>query len=666
MNTPDAFHSNPCSDEEDLYDFDKVLLPAALAEAAAKAAAAAAALAESSRVVRDERDPLRRSSSDGPGQQGFAGTIRSIRDRVNDQPESGKEALAAIPKSYFTLLETGKNPGVYWIGVESDGSTYKKPCWICSPLRVVANTRDGQGSEWGRLLLWDDRDGREHRWAMPMALLAADGVELRRYLLSEGVTIATNPNVRARLPDYITSERPQVTARCVTRTGWQGDAFVLPRETFGDSASEPVLFQATHPGGVALGAAGTLDGWLEHVARPCAGHSRLVLALCAGFAGPCLGLLGMAGAGFHLRGASSSGKSTALSVAASLFGAPEYSRTWRHTDNALEGVAALHSDLLLILDEIGQLDPKHAGDVAYLLANGQGKGRAARDGSPRALTTWRILFLSAGEISLTDLVVQSGGKARAGQDVRVIDLPVDAGSGNGVFETLSEGVAPGVLADALKAASASHYGHALPAFLGVLTGDPATVRETLLERRSAISKMLMGSNQAGQVRRVAEYFALVAAAGELATVHGLTGWEGGEATRAVQACFLAWLEARGTDGAAEPAAMLEQVRGFLSANSEARFAPWDEDFSTEDGRLRTINRAGYRKKSEDGPVYYVEREAFKSEVCKGFNPKAVSKVLAEAGALMLDSDGGSTRKERLPDGRRTRVYVVTSALWGVE
>jgi putative DNA primase/helicase len=501
---------------------------------------------------------------------------------------------------------------------------------------------------------------------MPMALLASDGVELRRYLLSEGVAIATNPNVRARLADYITSERPEVTARCVTRTGWHGNAFVLPRETFGDSAAEQVLFQAANPDGIALSQGGTLEGWREHIAVACAGHSRLVLALCTGFAGPCLGLLGMDGGGFHLRGASSTGKSTALSVAASALGPPEYSRTWRHTDNALEGVAALHSDLLLILDEIGQLDPKHAGDVAYLLANGQGKGRAARDGSPRALATWRILFLSAGEISLTDLVVQSGGKARAGQEVRVIDLPADAGAGNGIFEALPEGMAPGVLADALKAASATHYGHALQALLRVLTSDPTKARKTLLELRSTIATMLANGNQTGQVRRVAERFALVAAAGELATTHGLTGWSDGEATRAAQTCFAAWLDARGTNGAAEPAAMLEQVRGFLSANGEARFTAWDEDFDTEDSRSRTINRVGYRKKGEDGPVYYVEREAFKNEVCKGFDYRAVVKVLAAAGALMLDGDGGRTRKERLPDGRRTRVYVITPALWGNE
>ncbi|CEK09175.1 DUF927 domain-containing protein [Legionella hackeliae] len=39
----------------------------------------------------------------------------------------------------------------------------------------------------------------------------------------------------------------------------------------------------------------------------------------------------------------------------------------------LEGLASLHNDGLLILDELSQMDPREAGEAAYLLANGQGK-----------------------------------------------------------------------------------------------------------------------------------------------------------------------------------------------------------------------------------------------------------------------------------------------------
>jgi len=159
---------------------------------------------------------------------------------------------------------------------------------------------------------------------------------------------------------------------------------------------------------------------------------------------------------------------------------------------------------------------------------------------------------------------------------------------------------------------------------------------------------------------VAQRFALVAAAGELATAYGLTGWGTGEAQRAVAACFAAWLEGRGTTKAAEPMAMLAQVRAFLSAHGESRFTRWD---APADG-MRTVNRAGYVRSGADGPTYYVESEVFRAEICAGFDAGAVAKVLAEAGALELGGDGRPTCKKLLPDGRRCRVYVLTPGLWG--
>ncbi len=604
---------------------------------------------------RDSRDNRGTASDKALSRPGDSAPNRDGRDKTE-------------PRPHFELLETwksGQAPGVYWLDVVKDKETgvvigQAAPVWICSPLTVAAMTRDTQGSAWGRLLVFKDRDRREHRWAMPMRMMAGSGEELRAELLAEGLVITSNPSQRRLVADYIAREQPDVTARCVSRTGWQGDVFALPRETFGDSDAEPVIFQTAALDGVALGQAGTLAGWREQVCAPCAGNSRLVLAVSAGFAGPCLGMLGTDGGGLHLRGNSSTGKSTALAVAASMFGPPSYARTWRQTDNALEGVAALHSDLLLILDEIGQLDPKHAGQVAYLLANGQGKGRSRRDGTPRALATWRVLFLSAGEVGLADLVTQGGGKVRAGQEVRVIDLPADAGAGFGLFEQVPDGSSPGGFADALKVVSGKHYGHALPAFLRALVAAPDRARESLRAIRDEIAAELAPNDAAGQVRRVAARFALIAAAGELATAYQLTGWKTGEADQAARTCFTAWLAGRGTPGAAEPAAMLEQVRAFLEAHGESRFTRWD---APEDG-ARTVNRAGFRKHTDDGPEYFIERGVFKREVAQGFDPTAVARVLIDAGAMMAGSNGEATRKERLPDSRSVRVYRILPALWG--
>lgn len=604
-------------------------------------------LAESNRDNRGNRDTAPRNGLSCP-----------------DEPGHDRDSRDKTPRSRFEIHDgnRGEDSGVYWIGTAQDKQTGKitelPPVWICSPLHVAAQTRDPQSSEWGRLLVFDDNAHREHRWAMPMRMLAGSGEELRAQLLSDGLVITSNPGDRRRVADYIARGKPDVMAHCVARTGWHCDVFAMPRETFGDSEAEPVIFQTAAPDGVALGQAGTLARWTETVAAPCAGNSRLVLALSCAFAGPCIGLLNAEGGGVHLKGPSSTGKTTAAAVAASAYGPPAFVRTWRQTDNALEGVAALHSDMLLILDEIGQLDPKHAGAVAYLLANGQGKGRSHRDGSPRAISTWRVLFLSTGEVGLSDLVTQGGGKVRAGQEVRVIDLAADAGAGLGVFDAVPSGTTPGAFADALKRAAAANYGTALPAFLRALVADPEKARSVLREMRESLAHDLAGDDADGQVRRVADRLALIGAAGELATAYGLTGWAPEESECAIRACFAAWLSGRGTKGAAEPAAMLAQVRAFLEAHGESRFTPWD----APDTAPRTINRAGFRKQTADGPEFFVEREVFRRELAQGFDPAQVAKVLTEVGALVLGS-GEPTRKERLPDGLHARVYRIGPALW---
>ena len=593
---------------------------------------------------------------------------RESKRRGKAKPaDKTKPTEDARARFIVTESEAMGRPGVYWIGTGQDratGATVEaEPQWICSPLTVAADTRDGHGSEWGRLLVFKDRDGQEHRWAMPMAMTSGSGEELRAELLRQGLEITSIAQRRARLLDYISQVQPGAKARCVLRTGWHDGAFVTPAETFGEPAGEPVIFQGATVDGIALATAGTLEEWRTELAEPCAGNSRLVLALSAAFAGPCLGLLDAEGGGLHFRGGSSSGKSTALAVAGSVFGPPAYVRTWRATDNALEAVASLYSDMLLPLDEIGQLDPRTAGGAAYLLANGQTKGRSNRDGSARAVQRFRVLFLSAGEIGLGDLVTASGNKVRAGHEVRVIDVPADVEGGAGVFERLPEGCEPGEFADRLKRAAAGHYGHALRSWLQSLTADTAAATDALRARRDEVAAGLCGHSSVGQVRRVAQRFALAAAAGELATAHGLTGWQQGEAERAARACFAAWIGSRGTEGAAEPAAMLAQVRLFLAQHGESRFSPWRD--ADESHKPRTINRAGFRKGGDDdgGLAYYIYADVFRAEVCAGFDSKQVARTLAQHGALRLAGDGGFTRMERLPNKERARMYVILPELW---
>lgn len=80
--------------------------------------------------------------------------------------------------------------------------------WLCSPLEVIADTRDADNGEWDRLLRVTDRDGVTKEWAMPMSLLAGDGTAMRERLLSMGLVLASGLGTRDGLNRCISTAQP--------------------------------------------------------------------------------------------------------------------------------------------------------------------------------------------------------------------------------------------------------------------------------------------------------------------------------------------------------------------------------------------------------------------------------------------------------------------------
>lgn len=531
--------------------------------------------------------------------------------------------------------------------------------WVCSPLEVAAVTRDDKGKEWGRLLVFPDMDGKTHRWSMPMSLLAGDGNECRRVLMNMGLTIGPSPKARNLLSRYIQTCEPESRARSVSRTGWYERAFVLPDEVIGEPEGERVLLQTATGEVSGYGCKGKLDAWRHDVAAYCAGNSRLALAVSVAFAPVLQELVQMESGGFHFRGNSSIGKSTMLYAAASVWGGAERVRRWRTTDNGLEGLAQAHNDSLLCLDELKELDPRDAGKVVYMLANGQGKQRAGRDGEQRDPATWRLIFVSTGELSIADHIRDGGGRVFAGQEVRIADIPADAGAGLGVFDTLHDMPSGVHLSQHLVQAAKRAYGVPSREFIRHVVADMEGVAVQVQELRRMFAEQFVPAGSDGQVYRVADRFALVAAAGELATEWGITGWEAGEATIAAQACFADWVGDRGGVGRKEDTDITRRVRRFLQEHGDARFVPMEGG-----GEFRTQYRAGYRGKHGGEMLYYVLSEVFTGEVCKGMDARYSAKVLQERGHLFTSEAGRLQMKMPTTpdDGTRPRVYAIRGSI----
>ncbi len=580
-------------------------------------------------------------------------------------PRGDGDDDAAGPRDRFRVDEAGT-----WFDPPLDDGGEARPVRVCDPLHVTALARDAHDAG-ASLLLEFGAFGKARRWLMPLETLAGDGAAYRAALLSQGFMTPSDTKRRALLTAYLQSRRPRDLVRLVDRVGWHGAVYVLPRETIGDADGERVMFTSEGPIEGAFEHRGSLDQWKDRIARLCAGNSRLMFAASCGFAGPLLAWApGTDGGGFHFVGDSSSGKTTCLRVAASVWGGRDFLARWRATSNGLEALAAQHSDCVLCLDEIGQLDPREAGEAAYLLGNGQGKTRAGRTGAARPRLSWRILVLSAGEAGLAECMTEAGKRTRAGQELRLIDLPADAGAGRGIFEALHEFEGGGDLARHLTRASETTYGTAGRAWLEWLTDNTEGLARTLRERMDAIERAMVPEAAAGQVQRVGRRFAVVAAAGELASAAGLTGWPAGAATDAARRCFEAWIAARpGGIGQSEEAQIMRQVRQWFGMHGEARFTDWSR--ADDDHAPKTMNRAGWRRAVKTttgldeliGWEWFCLPDVFRVEACRGFQERAVLRVLAERGHLVREGKHYGSRASP-PGAEKVTVYRVRSSILG--
>ena len=400
-----------------------------------------------------------------------------------------------LPLGFSIQKEGEQRPGIWFADPDDEDA---KKIWVGSPLEVLAATRTDIGTGWGLLLSWKDGDGVRHTWAMSKALLVErDSSSVICRLADEGYSVPSSAKAKGLLCRFLNEYKTKRRARCVDRTGWHHGCYVFPDTTIENvsdmsdmsgkpysgkdlrasynksdmsdgSKAERIVLQVQTPHNPFL-VSGSLAAWQDTIGTWARGNSRIMLSLSASLAATLLEPVGMESGGINWIAQSSTGKTTTLLAAASIWGSGSitggYILNWRATANGLEGLAALHSDAALCLDEIGQAPGRTINEAAYLLANGLGKARALSDGSAKAIKSWRTLVLSTGEVSLADRIKEEGFRVQAGQTVRLIDIPADAGVGLGLFEDLHGFASPRELSDAIRKAAATHYGHPSRAFI---------------------------------------------------------------------------------------------------------------------------------------------------------------------------------------------------------
>ena len=97
----------------------------------------------------------------------------------------------------------------------------------------------------------------------------------------------------------------------------------------------------------------------------------------------------------------------------------------------------------------------------------------------------------------------------------MVDISADAGTGLGIFEQLHGFASAEALSRHLKAAAGDFYGIAARSFLRIVVSDAVSVQSAVKEHSHNFIERYVPEGTDGQVYRVAQRFALIAAAGEL-------------------------------------------------------------------------------------------------------------------------------------------------------
>ncbi len=551
-------------------------------------------------------------------------------------------------------------------GKEGEGRDVR----LSDPFEVLGEARDPEGGGWAVVIRFQDRDGRRKIKVVKRASIAAEAGAVRADLAGDGLFI--HPG-RGRADRFAACLAEVAHTRRITlakRTGWiDASRFVLPGGVIGRADAEQTLFDG-HAASLNYREAGTLDGWQREIAARAVGNRLLCLSLSLAFLGPLLSWLDLEGGGFHLRGPSSNGKTSAAMASGSVWGGGGplgFVSSWKATGNAQEAVALAHNETLLVLDEIGLTDPQECGATAYMLASGLGKGRMRQDGDLRKPIEWRVVFLSTGEISLADHMgtARFAGRTMAGQELRLLDIPADQGAGMGAWETLHGLPSPAALSDAIKAAAGTHYGHAGPAFLRGIVADRERWRAEAIRQRADFAKRAMREGDNGQIARAVARFGAVAAAGELAAKLGVVPWPAGTAQAAALACFEQWGDGFGRQGAREERQVIETVRNAIQANLSRfgrlrdRLPDYEGGSSPREGEARGLVTLGYTHDVEFRP-HYLFHDAGWAEILKGFDLRFAADVLVKNGLMIVDKgEKRGKRSHRTSEGKR-RFFTVSA------
>jgi putative DNA primase/helicase len=561
---------------------------------------------------------------------------------------------------------------LYLLEYKEDGETHQQWTMLCGHLKAVCQIRDVDSNNWGLLFELIDRDHKKKEIVIHRDQLHTDKTAIE-LLSNKGLKI---PRIKKfyksiltcdLINDYISSCNPSRRAIGIDTVGWHGDSYILPyvdnpknvyyiQDSYKENEEDYIL-QSNSAAPRRLIKKGTLKSWQDNVGVLAKDNTVPVFSCAAALAPLLLKPLGEDGCCFHFSGSSSIGKSTALHIAASIWGMTELS-SFRSTDNAAESLCKNSNDGLILMDELAQGKVEAIEQIAYLFGNGKGKARANRKGEAKVVSDFKILGISSGEIGLPAKLAEKGKSVTAGMDVRFIDVDADMGKGFGVFDNLHGFKDGDALSKALQKQTKEHSGVVIDEFAKYLTSNFYEVKDKAYSIINDWLSINLPPEADGQVARVARKFALVAAAGEIAIEAKILPFNKFDATLHCAILFRNWLNKRGGAGSQEFKGIVDRLRNLVQEGINSRFL--NADGSDEN---KNIKAAGYKKIGTDGTLdeYWFNPDIFVGEIMQHRDTKVFYPQLIKGGFVVPDTKSHQNGQLRTPAKERRRRFIIVPA-----
>lgn len=460
--------------------------------------------------VRELKAQLRMASDHEAAETARAATsaIVSLGSRV----EAPSELAALLVPSGYEVDEDG----VWQLNTNESGDVSRTNI-AHRPVVVSGRAMDRESGEIWLTLSWMAADREWHRHAAPrrQALDARQLVELAG--IDAPVTSGSAGALVKWLDDFeaINAENLQ-NRRISLRLGWydpdtDAPTFVLPEGVIGSADLETVDDAGFSHLAEGWSTSGTFEAWLDGV-RDVAEYPLVMLALYASVAAPLVEFLDAPNFVVDWSEDTSAGKTTALRLAASVWGRPTEDDgilySWDETRVSILQKAAFLRNLPLILDESKRAkDKQTVSQTIYDFCHGRDRGRGLKAGGVRRQLGWRTVLLSSGEAPLAMYTSDAGTKARV-LSFRGVPLGRDPDEGRRAAHALTDSVT-------------DNYGHMGRRVISYLVEDAAPAREAIRAEYRRFRDAYAAQQDQAVSGRAAAYVAVLAVAASICHQFGV-------------------------------------------------------------------------------------------------------------------------------------------------